>query len=111
MTTQLIAYCGLACSTCPAYMATQGNDIARLTVLAQEWLGGDNDHSQILCDGCAAGGRLMQWCSQCSTRACAIERGVENCAHCDDYGCEKLQKVFEQSVDAQVYLDRIRAFL
>ncbi|MCJ7701103.1 MAG: DUF3795 domain-containing protein [Anaerolineales bacterium] len=111
MTTQLLAYCGLECSTCPAYVATQDNDIAKLTDLAQEWFGGEIEPSQILCDGCNAGGRLMHWCSECSIRACASERGEENCAHCDDYGCEKLQKVFEQSVEAKANLDRIRALL
>ena len=37
MSQQLLAYCGIDCSACPAYIATQANDIDRLTALAQEW--------------------------------------------------------------------------
>jgi hypothetical protein len=41
-------------------------------------------------------------------RACAIARGLENCAHCADYGCEKLAVCFEHSAETRVVLDRIR---
>jgi hypothetical protein len=109
--TQLMAFCGLDCSQCPAYIATQANDIPKLTSLAQEWFDGATDHTIILCDGCNANGRIMQWCAECPTRTCAVERGFPNCAHCSDYGCEKLMMVFSQSEDAKSNLDRIRASL
>jgi len=107
----LMAYCGIDCAACPAYMATQAMDIEKLTSLAQEWFDGSTDHAIILCDGCKSTGRIMQWCSMCPTRASAIERGVENCAYCEDYGCEKLLKVFEMSAAAKENLERIRATL
>jgi hypothetical protein len=108
-TPQLIAYCGIDCATCPAYIATQANDVKKLTSLAQEWFEGATDHTIVICDGCKSDERIMKWCSECPTRASAIERGVENCAYCDDYGCEKLLKVFEMSADAKANLERIRA--
>jgi hypothetical protein len=111
MTTQLMAFCGIDCSICPAYIATQANDIAKLTSLAQEWFEGSTDYSIIVCDGCNTNGRIMKWCGECPTRACAIEREHENCAYCEDFGCEKLLKVFEMSVDARTNLERIRATL
>jgi hypothetical protein len=36
---------------------------------------------------------------------------LENCAHCDDYGCKKLLKVFEMSDEPRKNLERIRATL
>lgn len=114
MSTQLLAYCGLDCSQCPAYIATQANDLARLTSLAAEWFDGSTDYTMILCDGCKPNGRdarIMKWCSECPTRSCAMERELENCAYCQDYGCQKLLMVFEQSQQAKENLDRIRAML
>jgi hypothetical protein len=116
MSEQLLSYCGIDCSACPAYIATQSNDIEKLTILAGEWFDGATDHTIILCDGCKSdgangGGRIMKWCAECPTRACAIERELENCAYCGDYGCEKLAKVFEMSVEAKANLEQIRAAL
>ena len=114
MSSQLLAYCGLDCGQCQAYIATQANDIAKLTTLAGEWFDGSSDHTIILCDGCQpihSESRIMKWCSECPTRACAISRDLENCAYCDDYGCEKLLMVFSQSQEAKSNLDHIRSGL
>jgi hypothetical protein len=114
MSAQILAFCGLVCSECPAYIATQANDIPKLTSLAQEWFDGSTDHTIILCDGCKPrdhDSHTMQWCSECPTRLCAMGRGLENCAHCEAYGCQKLNMVFDQSQEAKVNLDRIRATL
>lgn len=110
MSEQVLSYCGIDCAVCPAYTATQANDIEKLTSLAGEWFEGSTDYSMVACDGCKSD-KLMKWCSECPTRACVIEREMENCATCDDYGCEKLLKVFEMSADAKTNLERIRATL
>ena len=44
-------------------------------------------------------------------RACAVERGMVNCAHCADYGCDKLEKFFEMAASARDNLEKIRAAL
>jgi hypothetical protein len=111
MSEQMLSYCGIDCSACPAYLATQANDVKKLTTLAGEWFDGATDYAIVLCDGCKSDGHIMKWCSECPTRACAIEREMENCAYCDDYGCEKLSKVFEMSADAKTNLERIRTTL
>jgi len=111
MSEQLLSYCGIDCFVCPAYIATQANNIEKLTALAGEWFDGATDHTIVLCDGCKSNGHIMQWCAECPTRACTIERELENCAYCDDYGCEKLLKVFEMSADAKTNLERIQATL
>ena len=43
-------------------------------------------------------------------RKCAKERKIENCAHCDEYACEKLSDFFSKvRVPAKEVLDEIRA--
>ena len=111
MSEQMLSYCGIDCGGCPAYIATQANDVEKLTSLTQEWFDGATDYTIIMCDGCKSTSQIMKWCGECPTRACAIERGHKNCAYCDDFGCEKLLKVFEMSQDARENLERIRAAL
>lgn len=111
MSEQMLSYCGIDCSSCPAYIATQAGDVGKLTSLAGEWFDGSTDFSIVICDGCHGADRIMKWCAECPTRACAISRKVENCAYCEDYGCEKLLKVFEMSDEPRKNLERIRAML
>jgi hypothetical protein len=111
---RIVAYCGLVCSDCPAYIATQSNDPAALEQVAAQWreqFGWSNlTADMILCDGClgANGGRLSNYCGVCEIRACALERGVVNCAHCADYACAQLEGFFANAVDARTVLDDIR---
>lgn len=109
MSEQMLSYCGIDCAVCPAYLATQANDIEKLTTLAGQWFEGATDYTIVLCNGCKSDGHIMKWCAECPTRACAIERELENCAYCADFGCEKLLKVFEMSADAKANLELIRA--
>ncbi len=110
---KLIAYCGLDCTQCPGYIATQANDMAALEKVAAEWREAfkapDITVKDVLCDGCTSTtGRLSGYCGQCEVRACAVGRAVENCAHCDDYGCAKLQAFWSLGPQAKAGLDEIR---
>jgi len=42
----------------------------------------------IHCDGCRAGGRIAD--KECKARQCAIDRGVNSYAECEDFVCEKV---------------------
>lgn len=112
---KIIAYCGLNCSECPAYLATQADDLAALERVAAEWRVAFNapeiTAAGIACDGCltSIGGRLSGYCSMCEIRACAIERNVVNCAYCADYGCEKLTGFLAHAPAAQATLEQLRA--
>ena len=117
---RMIAYCGLICADCPAYTATQAEDREALEQVAARWREEFNEPritaDAVICDGCLDGGRLSGYCSMCEVRACGVERGVINCAHCDDYpvngnGCKKLADWFEQVSDSRVVLDEIRQSL
>jgi hypothetical protein len=114
---RIIAYCGLVCTDCPAYMATQADDRTALERVAAQWReqfnAPDITAESIVCDGCLGGdgGRLSGYCSVCEIRACGMARGVVNCAHCADYACEKLEGLFGMVPQARAVLDGVRAGL
>ena len=88
---QLLGMCGLVCSECKGYLATQAGDEAALAALAAErsqQYGGTISPDSLRCDGCTtASTRKCGYCSQCAIRACGLERGVTTCAECGDYRC------------------------
>ena len=47
---------------------------------------------EIECDGCFADGKPTQD-SECKVKPCVTGRGIENCASCADYICEKLSDI------------------
>lgn len=113
---KIIAYCGLVCTDCPAYIATQADDREALERTAAQWREAFNSPEitadSIICDGClATGARLASYCSVCELRACAMGRGVVNCAHCSDYACEKLKGFHGPASEAWAVLDGIRQSL
>jgi hypothetical protein len=64
------------------------------------------------CDGCKAeSGRLFSGSKNCQIRKCGRQKGVENCAHCNEYVCENLEKFFNTEPDARKRLDEIRSRL
>lgn len=113
---KMIAYCGLICTDCEAYVATQANDLVTLEKLAararEEFGMPDVTVEATMCDGCLSNSeRMCGYCTQCQVRACAVGRGAVNCAHCDDYGCETLESFFAMAGEAQATLEGIRAAL
>jgi hypothetical protein len=68
----------------------------------------------IICDGCTMiDARCLKPCLECAVRCCAMETGVENCAHCSKFPCERLQGVWKVTVfkDAQPRLEKLHAGL
>lgn len=109
---RIIAYCGLVCDECPAYLATQADDDAERAKIAAEWakaFGGELKKEEINCDGClGAEGRKIGYCGMCEIRACAVERSLDNCAHCSDYACELLQGFLKGAPVAKEILEAER---
>lgn len=98
----MIVFCGLDCSECPAYIATQENDAARLAELAKKWSNsgfGTFTPQDIVCDGCH-GPRLMKWCRECTIRECSLDRGFRTCAECEEYPCDTLSEIWDKFGDA-----------
>jgi hypothetical protein len=94
MEEKMTAMCGLVCTDCPAYVATQSDDNAKRREIAKAWSSEDHQFTpeEINCDGClTADGRLLSFCNECRIRSCASEKEVVNCAHCSEYACEDVR--------------------
>ena len=106
-----LAMCGLSCETCPGFLATKNNDDKARTEVARTWskeYGHEFKPEEINCFGCmsASGPRLM-YCDICEIRTCGVDRGLENCGHCMDYPCERLNHFFGMVPAAKDRLDQI----
>jgi hypothetical protein len=112
----MLAVCGLACGTCPIHLATREPDegkrgalraeIARQCVEQYSMPMAVADVTD--CDGCRAGGRLFSGCRNCRIRPCALGRGLEICAACEDYACAVLLEHFARDPTARDRLEQVR---
>ena len=109
---KIIAKCGLVCSECPAYIATQKNDDALRAETAKKWsemFKADIKASDINCDGCQSESpRLFNYCATCEIRKCAREKKVSTCAACPEYSCQKLDAFLVQVPEARKVLEGLR---
>lgn len=111
---RIIAYCGLVCSDCDAYSATQAGDQVALERVAARWRqdynAPDITAAAVVCDGCQ-GGEAVRHCGhwyECDIRVCGMARGVANCAGCPDYPCERLTRFWEFAPDLRALLEGLR---
>ena len=109
---KMIGCCGLVCTDCPAYQATQANDAEKIAQIATEW---SNQYDanvtpdNVWCDGCLAGGRKCGHCHECEVRACAIEKDMANCGVCSEYAdCNTIQNFLKMAPLAKAVLDQMR---
>jgi hypothetical protein len=109
---KMIAFCGLGCSGCPAYIATQKDDDEERKRVAEMWskeFKAQLKPEDINCDGCIADSdRLFSHVKVCEIRKCGLDKKVTNCAYCDEYACEKLTEFFKMAPEAKTTLDEIR---
>ncbi|MDD3155038.1 MAG: DUF3795 domain-containing protein [Victivallaceae bacterium] len=102
-----IAPCGLVCSRCDAYRATQENSPEKLELVAADWRRlyqcDDIKAEFISCDGCMTeNGRKCYHCEhQCEIRKCAVEKKVAVCSECEQYPCKMLSGFLEYVPQAQ----------
>lgn len=82
----LIAYCGLNCASCDAYLATLHNDQALRERTAKLWAELNNAPilpEHINCQGCCTEGVKTVFCDHlCGIRQCALKRGAATCGNC-----------------------------
>lgn len=113
----MIAYCGLACYSCPIHLATLEKDLAKQIKMRKDIadqlskIYGTTPKPEIItdCDGCKVNnGRLFTGCADCEIRKCAILKDMINCAYCSDYACNKLEKHFAIDPGARERLEEIR---
>ena len=75
---ETIAFCGLDCSKCDAYLATIRGDDALRAEVAARW---HMKPEQVECLGCKSSKALFS----CTLKQCATRRGLPTCAHCPDF--------------------------
>ncbi len=112
-----IAYCGLDCSTCDAFIATQANDIPAKHRVIENWEKMYNAKGltleSVTCDGChSATGRLCSHCIECKIRTCGLSKGFQNCAYCNDFeNCELIQSFIVNVPVARQNLETVHSRL
>ncbi len=105
-----IAYCGLDCSGCDVYQATKlDSEDLRQQYAAKvfEQFKIEVQPSTVNCHGCRDARPKTGFCAYCEVRKCAIDRELENCASCPDYGCDKLQKVHAAMINVGKAVDGV----
>ena len=117
---EIIAYCGLVCHSCPILLATREKNAKKRDEMRADIVEQIRKHYGMEyrpqdindCDGCKSeSGRLFSGCRKCEIRKCAREKSIENCAHCNEYACERLEKFFATDPEARKRLDVIRGAL
>src|SRR5512146_211738 len=111
-----LAYCGLSCGGCPIHTATlEPDEGARrrlreeIVIVCREQYGMEMTVEDVTdCDGCRGGGRLFAGCARCGIRRCAMTRGLESCAYCDDYACPTLEQHLQGDPEARPRLEALR---
>ena len=108
----MIAYCGLECEKCEAFIATKNNDGQHRVKVAEEWTklyGAPIKPEHINCTGCRSQSAKFYYCDQmCEIRKCALRKGLESCATCEAFACSYLQEVFNFAPQAREALQLMR---
>ncbi|MGN0733411.1 MAG: DUF3795 domain-containing protein [Emergencia sp.] len=102
---KMIAYCGLDCEKCDAYIATVHDDQVLREKTAKAWT--ELNHVPILpehinCQGCRADGIKTVFCdSLCEIRQCALKKSVDTCGDCTEFGtCRIVGMILEGNPEA-----------
>lgn len=103
---QMIAYCGLDCEKCDAYIATKNNDDKLRQITAKKWAELNNapiTPEMINCEGCRVDGKKTPFCeSMCLVRQCARKKQYETCADCEKKdACLSLSPILCSSEEAK----------
>ncbi|HPQ45423.1 MAG TPA: DUF3795 domain-containing protein [Syntrophales bacterium] len=108
----MLAYCGIECSQCDSYLATQSGNYEKLVNVAgilSKLYHTDVKPEYVICDGCRAGKRLSFHCRNlCKMRVCCVEKGYDSCIECGDFPCEELQFELTINPEAQDNLAKLK---
>lgn len=90
---QMMAACGIICSKCDIFQATNDPKIAQKIA---DWFkkerGIDVKPENVRCSGCK-GDRTQHWSPDCWILQCGMDKkGLEYCYECEEFPCEKLVK-------------------
>ena len=100
-----IAFCGLDCEKCEAFIATKNDDDELRRKVAKLWSELNQVEitpEMINCEGCRTDGVKTVFCdSLCRIRQCAMGKGFETCGDCTELEkCEKAAMIIGNNPDA-----------
>jgi len=91
---EILTRCGYRCDLCLAYRPNVASNPSNQQIVSDGWFryfGFRFLPEEIICDGCMAENpRLID--RECPVRPCVIERGLDHCAQCADYVCERIKQ-------------------
>ena len=102
---KMIAYCGLDCEKCDAYLATIHDDQGLREKTAKLWSELNNAPilpEHINCQGCRVDGVKTVYCDRlCRIRQCAMKKGVTTCGDCPDLEtCQAVGMILSSNPEA-----------
>ena len=108
----MIAYCGIDCSKCNSYLATQSGhdaDLERVATQLAKRYRAEVKPAYVICDGCRTGERHSYFCANtCNMRKCCIEKEFHSCIECSEFPCSALQSELDHNPEAKENLKRLK---
>ncbi len=108
----MIAYCGIDCSKCRSYLATQSGNTEELETVAkrlEKIYRTEVKPEYVICDGCKTNKRHSYFCSsKCKMRKCCIDKNYDSCIECSDFPCKELEFEFKNAPEARKNLEKLR---
>ena len=95
----IIARCGFKCNLCLIYRDNLKKDKQNRQKFRdglEKYYGDKLTLEECYCDSCMTpdSENPVRITSDCTIRPCVIAKGLENCAYCDQYPCEDLDRKF-----------------
>ncbi|OCL26370.1 hypothetical protein U472_10215 [Orenia metallireducens] len=117
---EIIGCCGHKCNLCLAYRENiaSKSDQRRLSEGWLKYFGIDIPADEVYCYGCSIyneGTKRID--KDCKVRSCTMEKGLENCASCNQYPCTQLlvkmleYKVILDESSAKIPLEDYQDFI
>lgn len=97
---EMIGYCGYNCHLCAA--RSENPAIRQKMVDGWRKIYGHEKYTaeNVKCDGCLSDGKIAD--INCKTRPCAREKGIKNCAYCDEFPCNKVKNLIASKDEMMV---------
>lgn len=99
MEKNILSYCGYDCKKCPVYQATEKNNLELLKaiVITPGISNLDQTIENLGCYGCCDKKTVNVMCESCPIRNCALDKEIINCGYCENFPCEKLSHISDQT--------------
>ena len=114
---EYISCCGLVCSDCDLYVLPWDDEVLEKMAnffKSRGWLEEHEGRDAIMekkfyCKGCRSDRNDAHWSNDCHILICAVdEHGIESCADCPDFLCEKLKGHEQHGEKYAIGVERLR---